>query len=327
MINILFTSAGRRIELIQEFIKTKKSKCISGKIVCADMSELAPALYFADRAYTIPAINDVKYIDTLQDICKKEKISLIIPTIDTELEILADNIDKFHSIGTDVLISSIDTVRITQNKMETFKFFKSIGIKTPNSYGTEIQYTGNFPCFIKPISGSSSINAFKVKNEKELEFFKYYIGNYIIQDLIVGEEYTIDVFCNFEGEPIYITPRIRIATRSGEVNKTKIHNDPILIDQVIQIIKALKPKGPLTVQAIRSEKDGEYYFIEINARFGGGSPLSMMAGANSAEALYDILNGRKIGFKPNAAKDSLIFLRFDQSIAIQEEDDGRYEKV
>lgn len=327
MINILFTSAGRRIELIQEFFKAKESKGISGKIVCADMSELVPALYFADKAYTIPAINDAKYIETLQDICKKEKISLIIPTIDTELEVLANNVDKFRSIGTDVLVSSLDTVRITQNKMETFKFFKSIGIKTPNSYGIEIQYTGDFPCFIKPISGSSSINAFKVKNEKELEFFKYYIGDYIIQDLIVGEEYTIDIFCNFEGEPIYITPRIRIATRSGEVNKTKIHNDPILIEQVIQIIKVLKPKGPLTIQAIRSDKDGEYYFIEVNVRFGGGAPLSMMAGANSAEALYDIMNGKKLSFKPNAAKDDLIYLRFDQSIAIQKEDDGHYEKV
>lgn len=327
MINILFTSAGRRIELIQQFIKAKKLKGLSGKIVCADMSELAPALYFADKAYTIPAIRDSKFVESLLDICKKENISLIIPTIDTELEVLSRNIEKFHSIGTDVLISSFDTVRITQNKMETFKFFKSIGIKTPESYVNGMEYKGEFPCFIKPIFGSSSVNAFKAKNEKELEFFKYYIGDYIIQDLILGEEYTIDVFCNFEGEPIYITPRIRISTRSGEVNKTKIHNEPILIEQVMQIIKILKPKGPLTIQAIRSEKDGDYYFIEINARFGGGSPLSMMAGANSAEALYDILVGKEIGFKANPAKDGLIFLRFDQCISIQKVDDGHYEKV
>lgn len=327
MINILFTSAGRRIELIQQFVKAKKSKGISGKIVCGDMSKLAPALYFADKAYTLPAVKDSKYIEKLLDICKEENISLIIPTIDTELEVLSKNIKKFNSFGSDVLISSPDTVKITQDKMETFKFFKSIGIKTPESYVTGMEYKGEFPCFIKPISGSSSINAFKAKNKKELEFFKYYIGDYIIQDLIVGEEYTIDVFCDFDGEPIYITPRIRISTRSGKVNKTKIHNDPILIDQVLRIIKALKPKGPLTVQAIRSEKDDEYYFIEINARFGGGSPLSMMAGANSAEALYDILNGKKVDFKINAAKEGLIFLRFDQSIAIKEVDDGCYEKI
>ncbi|MCD6155504.1 MAG: hypothetical protein J7J32_00410 [Candidatus Atribacteria bacterium] len=58
MINILVTSAGRRVELVQQFIKAKESKNISGKIVCADMSALAPALYFADKAYTIPAIKD-----------------------------------------------------------------------------------------------------------------------------------------------------------------------------------------------------------------------------------------------------------------------------
>ncbi|MCD6155505.1 MAG: ATP-grasp domain-containing protein, partial [Candidatus Atribacteria bacterium] len=94
---------------------------------------------------------------------------------------MANNVEKFQAIGSDVLISSIDTVRITQNKMETFKFFRSIGLKTPNSYGVGMQYRGEFPCFIKPISGSSSINTFKVRNEKELDFFKYYIGDYVVQ--------------------------------------------------------------------------------------------------------------------------------------------------
>ena len=92
MINILFTSAGRRIELIQQFIKAKESKEVSGKIVCADMNELAPALYFADKSYTLPPVKDSKYIEKLLDICKEENISLIIPTIDTELEVLSKNI-------------------------------------------------------------------------------------------------------------------------------------------------------------------------------------------------------------------------------------------
>ncbi|HQD92934.1 MAG TPA: ATP-grasp domain-containing protein [Bacilli bacterium] len=326
MINILFTSAGRRIELIQEFQKAKKNKNIKGKIICADMNELAPALYFADKSYIIPPIKDLNYIKELKNICKKENISLIIPTIDTELEVLANNINEFHSIGTDVLVSSPEIIKITQDKMETFKFFNSLGFKTPESYDKNTEYNGQFPCFIKPISGSSSVNAFKVNNKKELDFFKYYIGDYIIQELIIGEEYTVDIFCNFEGEPIYITPRIRISTRSGEVNKTKINYDPILVEQVKRIIKELKPKGPLTIQAIKNNQDGQYYFIEINARFGGGSPLSMMAGANSAGVLYDVLEGKEIHYLPNAAQEGLIFLRFDQSIIVREED-GHYEKI
>lgn len=133
--------------------------------------------------------------------------------------------------------------------------------------------------------------------------------------------------CDFEGNPIFITPRIRLATRSGEVLKTRILNDEELIQQTLIIIKELEPKGPLTVQTIKSKVDGEFYFIEVNARFGGGAPLSMMAGADSAGALYDLLEGKKLESKIGAAKPGLVFLRFDQSIALEQKADGQYGKV
>ncbi|MGG3925069.1 ATP-grasp domain-containing protein [Metabacillus fastidiosus] len=327
MVNILITSAGRRVELVQQFIKARNSKKLSGRIICADMSDLAPALYFADISYSIPKISDPMYISKLLEICQKEEVDIVIPTIDTELSILSDSVKLFQTIGTDVLISSKETIKITENKMETFKFFKSIDINTPDSVGKEMKYEGEYPCFIKPVSGSSSVNVFKVKNEQELKFFKYYIGDYIIQKFVDGDEFTIDVFCDFEGNPIYITPRIRISTRSGEVNKTKIYYDQHLMDSVFEILKALKPKGPLTIQTIKDNVDGRYYFIEINARFGGGSPLSMMAGANSAEALYDLINGKKFTYESYAAKKELMFVRFDQSIALEREINGQYEKI
>lgn len=122
MMNILFTSAGRRVELVQEFIRAKKSKGIAGKIVCADMIDLAPALFFADKAYTVPAVRDTQFINTLLDICRKESIRLIIPTIDTELEILSHNVDRFKEIGTEVLVSSPNAVKIARNKLETYRF-------------------------------------------------------------------------------------------------------------------------------------------------------------------------------------------------------------
>ncbi len=327
VLNILFVSAGRRVELVQEFVRVKKKKGITGSIVCTDMSDLAPALYFADKTYTIPAIRDPQFLSALMDICRKESINLIIPTIDTELEVLSHNVGRFKEIGADVLVSSPETVKITRNKLKTYWFFKSIDIKTPESYGMGMDYSGSFPCFIKPISGSSSINAFKVRNEKELEFFKYYIGDYIVQKLIEGQEYTIDVMCDFEGNPIFVTPRIRLATRSGEVNKTRIVSDEKLIKQTLFIIEKLKPKGPITVQAIKNKVDGEYYFIEINARFGGGSPLSIMAGADSAGAVYDLLEGKRLELNLGAAKPGLVFLRFDQSIVLKQKIDGHYEKV
>lgn len=316
MINLLFTSAGRRVELIQEFKKVLKNSKIHGIIVCTDMNELAPALYFADKKYIVPSLKDDNYIDVLIDICKKEDITLIIPTIDTELDLLVKNKEKFKRIGTEVLISNERVIKISQNKYETYNFFKSLGLKTPESYIDKNTKIDKFPCFIKPISGSSSINAFKAKNEYELEFFKYYIGDFIIQELIEGTEYTIDVFCDFEGNPIYITPRIRLSTRSGEVNKTIIKYDNKLIEQIKLILEDLKPMGPLTIQAIKNKIDEEYYFIEINARFGGGAPLSMKAGANSAQALIDLIKGEKVNYIEKAANEGIVYLRYDQSIEL-----------
>nr|WP_243237368.1 ATP-grasp domain-containing protein [Heliobacterium chlorum] len=218
-------------------------------------------------------------------------------------------------------------IDITRNKSNTIDFFKQYGVKSPKSYGVGEDDVVEFPCFIKPVSGSSSVNAFKVDNQVELDFFKYYIGDYMIQEFIDGEEYTIDVFCDFSGRLIYATPRIRIATRTGEVVKTQIVTDDYLINRICNIVNVLKPIGPITIQAIRSKRDNEYYFTEINARFGGGCPLSMMAGADSASAVYDLLMGEELATKLNAAQEDSVYLRFDQSIALEQKCDGTYEQV
>ena len=72
--NLLMCSVGRRGELLKNFRQTMGTV---GKIVATDNSPYAPALYFADKQYLVPKILDPNYIDTLLDICKKEKIQAI----------------------------------------------------------------------------------------------------------------------------------------------------------------------------------------------------------------------------------------------------------
>ena len=62
---------------------------------------------------------------------------------------------------------------------------------------------------------------------------------------------------------------------------------------------------------------GKNYYIEINPRFGGGAPLSMKAGANSAEALLRILNKEKLAYQEKIAVEGAIFSRFDQSVRVK----------
>ena len=312
---VLFTSVGRRVELMQAFRESAKKCGIELVIYGADISESAPALQFCDRKIICPRIKEDSYIPFLVDLCSSEKIDVLIPTIDTDLLLLSENVARFT--GTRVLISSTESVAQCRDKRLTGNLFTRAGVKCPRPTDNVEEYKDGFPAFIKPLDGSSSINAFKANNEFELASLAKIIPDYIIQPFIGGTEYTVDVFCDFDGEPIYITPRIRLAVRAGEVLKTKIDQDEVIIEETKRIIREFKPCGPITVQLIRDSKTGEDYYIEINPRFGGGAPLSMKAGANSCEALYRLMQGEKVGYIAGAAENGAVYCRFDQSVRVE----------
>lgn len=315
--NVLILSAGRRVELVKLFksVTLNEKNCV--RVVAADISSTAPALYFSDVHYLIPRIGESNYLDAIIDICNKEKIHLIVPTIDTELIILSKN-KNFIEKNTEakVLISSEKCIGTCRDKIITAQFFSKYGFKAPKDLDIsnlkEDQIS--FPLFIKPKNGSSSINAFKVNNLIELNFFKNYIAEPIIQEFISGTEYTIDVLLDFDGNPIYIVPRERLVTRSGEVLKGKIEKNTYIINDVKKLLEKLEAVGAITIQCIVTPNH-DIYYLEINPRFGGGAPMSIKAGANSCEALVRILNGEKLSYSEEY-QDNIIFSRFDDSIMI-----------
>lgn len=316
-IHILFTGVGRRVELIQSFRSAALKLNIDLKLYGADMTGTAPALAFCDYTRIVCGMRDADYIPQLLQICQADHINLLIPVIDTDLLVLSKNAAKFDEIGTKVLISKPDKIAICRDKNYTADFFASVGLKAPRTVNDYQLYQGSYPCFIKPKDGSSSINAFKAANESELKVYAGQIGDYIVQPFIEGTEYTVDIFCDYEGNPVFITPRIRAAVRAGEVLKTEIAMDGKIIEACRNLIAGFRPCGPMTVQLIRQKKTGDDYFIEINPRFGGGAPLSMKAGARSAEVILGLLTGKKVGYS-DAIDDGAVYSRFDQSVCIAE---------
>ena len=314
-IRILVTGVGRRVELMQAFREAASNMKIKLILVGADMAGTAPALSYCDYYRQICAMKDPDYINQLLKICVEESIDLVMPTIDTDLQVLADNRERFAENDIGVMISTPDKIAICRDKNFTSDFFVSCGLLAPKPCNDYRLYDGPFPCFIKPKDGSSSINAFKVDNAEALPSFAERVGDYIIQPFIDGTEYTVDIFCDFEGNPIFITPRIRMAVRSGEVLKTKIVDDAKIIDECRKLIAAFKPVGPITVQLIRQDSTGDDYYIEINPRFGGGAPLSMKSGARSAEKILAILCGNPVSYE-HVMEDGAIYSRFDQSVCI-----------
>ena len=325
-LHVLFTGTGRRVELLQAFRQASLRIGVNLKIYGADMAGSAPALAFCDYSRKICAMKDKDYIPQLLEICRNDKIDLLIPTIDTDLIVLSENKNRFDEIGTRVLIGSPDKILLCRDKNNTYDFFASCGLLAPKPVNDYHKYSGPYPCFIKPKDGSSSIDAFKVEREEELASYAEKIGDYIIQPFIDGKEYTIDIFCDFDGNPIYIVPRERIAVRSGEVLKTRIELDERMIKEAEQLIKHFHPCGPITVQLIRQKGTGDDYYIEINPRYGGGAPLSMKAGADSPEAIMRLMMGEVLTYRNEGIRDGAVFSRFDQSICIaceSENIDGR----
>lgn len=317
---ILFTSVGRRVELMQAFRKAADDLGIRLTIIGADITDSAPALFFCDETRIVCKIKEPEYIPQLLKICEEEKVDCLIPTIDTDLLLLAENKNKFENIGTKVLISAVDKVKLCRDKRYTADYFMSVGLKSPVPVDDVSNYNLGYPAFIKPKDGSSSIDAYKVNSAEELEEYAKKVNDYIIQPFISGREYTIDIFCDYEGNPVYVTPRERIAVRAGEVLKTRIHQEDTMIREMLVLIEDYKPCGQITVQLIQDELTGDNYYIEINPRFGGGAPLSIKAGADSAKAVIRMLNGEKLEYIPKAAHNNAVYSRFDQSICVNEGD-------
>lgn len=318
-INVLILSAGRRVELVRCFKEARESLGIGGKVVAADISNTAPAIYHADKYHIIPKISADDFIESLINVCKEENIHLIVPTIDTELQKLSDNKKRIElNTSAKVLVSREEVIKICRDKYNTQDFFENNGFGMPRLISkVDIQNKNyEFPLFIKPLNGSSSINTFKVNSEKELEFFLEYVPEPIVQGFIEGDEFTIDVFTDFNSKPITIVPRQRLATRGGEVAKGITKKDREIIDEIKKVIDVLKPIGHITVQCMKT-KDG-IKFIEINPRFGGGAPISIKAGANSPKNLYKLLLGEKLTYNEDY-EENLLALRHDEAVFINHE--------
>lgn len=314
--NILFTSSGRRVALIKKFKEVFVQEKINGNIITADLKETAPTAYFSDKHFIVPKVIEENYLDELLQICQKESIHLLIPLIDTELVLLAENKQAFEEIGVKVLVSSKELNEIAGNKIDTYHFFSAHNILTPKVYSDEEiannQYS--FPLLIKPLDGSSSKGVTKIRNEEELNFFKDYIPNAMVQEYVSGEEYTIDVMVDFDGNIKTIVPRLRIETRAGEVSKGVTKKDNEIIKAVENVVKALpEPVGCITLQCFKKENE-EITFIEINPRFGGGIPLSIEAGANFPLWTIEMCQGKTFIEKDFYWRENLTMLRYDEAV-------------
>ncbi|WP_181346904.1 ATP-grasp domain-containing protein [Thalassobacillus sp. CUG 92003] len=323
--NILVTSAGRRVKLVQ-YIKRTINKV--GNVTAVDCDYNAPALHFGDNWEIIPRVDSKDYLSSIISVCKKHNIKGIISLIDPELEILAKHREKFNQLGVELVLSPLGMIEYSFDKQETYNYLSEIGVPTIPTYSilreVESMLKNNeitYPLIVKPGKGSASVGLEIVNNQAELKGSYLKADNLIIQPYYKDREYGIDVYIDMiSGELIDLFIKEKLKMRSGETDKSvSIHNSYIE-ELVMEFVSKTNFSGPIDIDCF--EHKGEYYISEINPRFGGGYPHAHELGCNFIQYLVRNLCG-EINDNYNGYRydNGYIMMKYDD-IRIMDEHEG-----
>jgi carbamoyl-phosphate synthase large subunit len=316
--NILILSAGRRVELVQSFQKALKHH-FPNSIVCATdlRPQLSAACQIADQAFVAPRVTAPEYIDFLLNLCDEHSIGMLIPTIDTELNLLAENRSQFEDRGIFIIISSAALVAACRDKRNTIAIYDQMDIDQPAIYSRE---NLKFPCFCKPYDGSCSVGAQAIPDANSLTIELIENEKNMFMELVGKEygEYTVDAYYDRRGELRCLVPRERIEVRGGEVSKGITRKNYVYRYLRNRLEKMEGARGCITIQIFANPENELIKALEINPRFGGGYPLSFAAGANYPDWLIReyFLNDPVTFF--DAWEDNLLMLRYDSQILVHE---------
>ena len=318
-VRVLFTCVGRRVELIRAFERAGDELGVDLEIHGADASRLTPAMQLVEQPHVVPAIASGQYVDALTDIVRRRNIGLLVPLLDSELLLIAEARDRFAALGCRAMISTSAVIETCQDKLATFRALQNAGIDTPQTWSFVIVAEARrqqFPYYLKPRRGSAAKGNYIIRDADELMVLGKRVPGAIVQEYVEGEEYTLDVYTGLDGVARCVVPRKRLEVRTGEVSKGLVVKNPEIMAVGERVAKMLgECRGVITVQCIVTPQ-GRIRVIEINARFGGGVPLAIHAGADFPKWILQEHLGRRPRIHATGFRDGVAMLRFDESVFV-----------
>lgn len=318
--NILILSVGTRNKIVQYFKENLQGE---GRVIAADMSETAPALFEADSYYLVPRITEVGYIDIVLDICRKEKVDGVLSLIDPELSLLALNEKKFEEIGVTVIGSSYELCERTLDKYNLFQWMRDHGYLCARSYTDKEAFYAdvevgviNYPVFVKPQRGSASISISVAYDRETVDLLTAHEDGLMIQELIRGNEIGVDVYVDMiSGEPVSVFLKHKLKMRAGETDKAVSFKDVRLFELIEKLVKECGFRGQIDIDMF--DVDGEYYISEVNPRFGGGYPHAYASGCNHIALIINNLKGITNRKDIGNYQDNMLMMKYPE-IAVRQ---------
>lgn len=317
--NILILSCGTRDKVVQYF---KEAFAGEGRVIATDCNPYAPALYEADAYYIVPRITEPGYMDIIFDICRKEEIRGVLSLIDPELSLLAKHEKQFEELKVTVIGSAYELCERTLNKWEMYCWMKEHGYPCAKTYkDLESFYQAvekkeiSYPVFVKPMKGSASLQIARADDQEMAEFLFHHGDKMIIQEFMTGQEIGVDCYIDMlSGEVVSVFTKKKLVMRAGETDKAVSFKKQELFDEVERFVLENGFKGQIDIDIF--EKDGIYYFSEVNPRFGGGYPHAYACGADHMTLIKNNLSGKINERKTGCYEGDKVMMKYNEIMLI-----------
>jgi carbamoyl-phosphate synthase large subunit len=304
---VLLTGVGKRYDIVSAFAEHAFT-------IAADPSPLAPAQYAADLRVAPPRIDDPGYVPFLQRLVEEHNVGAVVPLTDLDLEVLA-------SADLPAFVPSAQVARDTFDKYAAHELLTRHGLPSPPTVLPPEQ-PESYPVMVKPRQGSGARSIHPAADREEMEFFIRYVKEPVmVQRLMQGPEFSIDILSDLDGRCLNAIPRTMLESRGGESIKGQVIKDDELIELGRSVAETLGFRGPSTVQAFRDAEIG-LGITDVNTRFGGAFPAPMYAalpGRTYPELIVRMARGEKVEPHVGEFRHGHTFTRWYWQIELDDE--------
>ncbi|KIP51878.1 ATP-grasp domain-containing protein [Leucobacter komagatae] len=263
-------------------------------VFSADMDGWASGLYLvpAEQRRLVPPGKDAGFVEAISAIVAADAIDIVISTVDVELEALADRREELAPAvlaapPSQTLRVCLDKLALAERCAETGRAPRTV-LAGQAALATEWE----FPAFAKPRQGAGSRGIRTVPDRAALAALPLDEG-LIVQDLLPGEEYSVDVIADAAGHVVAAVPRTRARVDSGVAIAGRTVRDPELEETAAAVARAIGLVGVANVQ-LRRDRDGRAMLLEVNPRFPGALPLTIAAGVDIPSLVVDLFLGKQL---------------------------------
>ena len=288
MLRVLVTGAGgpAGVAVIRSLLARTDVEVYS-----ADMDGWASGLYLVppERRRIVPRALDPEFVPAVISLCAADSVNVLFSTVDSELPALAA---RRNELGETVLAApSLETLEVTLDKFALSQRADPVArVPMTRLVGAASRAEKwDFPIIVKPRCGAGSRGVRVVRDRAGLDA----LGDdesLIAQELLPGDEYSVDVFANALGEVIAAVPRTRTRVDSGVSIAGRTVKNEELESTASAVARVVGLTGVANVQ-LRYDSNGVAALLEVNPRFPGAMPLTIAAGVDMPSLALDLALG------------------------------------